>query len=378
MIPRVEERLQKILSRAGVASRRAAETLLAEGRITVNGAVVTEPGTRADVERDDVRVDGVRVRAPERPVYIALNKPKGVVSTRRDPGRRPTVMDLVPPIRGLFPIGRLDVTTEGLILLTNDGAFAERVAHPRYEVARVYLAKVHGIPEPATLERMRRGVTVEGDRLAADRVRILKAEGNAWLEVTLHEGRHHEVRRLMQAVGHPVSKLKRLAIGPVTVRGLDLGAYRPLTVAEVAGLLRGEAPPDLALPKKIARPPGLRAGRGREGGARTDARRPPPRGAGPRPERALRPRPRWNGERDEGATDARRGGRRAAPAGAAVRGAQWRGMRAGSRSERAHLPADAKAGRTQSGHRSLPPPKGRSAGQAIGARRGPRRGRGQR
>ncbi len=164
----MEERLQKILSRAGVASRRKAEALLAEGRIQVNGVVVSEAGTKADLERDDVRVDGVRVRAPQAQVYLALNKPKGVVSTRKDPGRRPTVMDCVPPVAGLFPIGRLDLTTEGLILLTNDGAFAEQVAHPRYEVARVYLAKVHGVPAAATLERLRAGVRVEGQRLKVD------------------------------------------------------------------------------------------------------------------------------------------------------------------------------------------------------------------
>lgn len=368
----MEERLQKILSRAGVASRRAAETLLAEGRITVNGQVVSEPGTRADIARDDVRVDGVRVRAPERPVYLALNKPKGVVSTRRDPGRRPTVMDLVPPVRGLFPIGRLDVTTEGLILLTNDGAFAERVAHPRYEVARVYLAKVHGVPEATTLERMRKGVTVEGDRLSADRVRILKAEGNAWLEVTLHEGRHHEVRRLMQAVGHPVSKLKRLAIGPVTVRGLDLGAHRALTPAEVAGLLRGDAPPDLALPKKIARPPGARTRRGRDGDARGAATR--------RPTSTTRPRAPWDAERDEGTAERGRVARRPAAGTTAARGErgpQWRGTRAGSQPQRPR-PTEGD-GRTQGiRRRSLPPAKGRTTGRGGDVRRGPRKDRGQR
>ena len=163
-LPRIdlEERLQKILSRAGIASRRAAERVLAEGRITVNGVTVTEVGTKADLERDDVRVDGVRVRPPQAPVYLALNKPKGVVTTRRDPEGRPTVMDLVPPVAGLFPVGRLDVGTEGLLILTNDGAFAERVAHPRYEVPRVYLAKVRNVPEPETIERLRRGVTGDG------------------------------------------------------------------------------------------------------------------------------------------------------------------------------------------------------------------------
>src|SRR4029453_17409066 len=161
----MQERIQKILARAGVASRRGAERVMTEGRVSVNGVTVRELGTKADVTADDVRVDGVRLRPPREPVYILLNKPKGAVSTRHDPEGRTTVMDLVPSVAGLFPVGRLDVTTEGLILLTNDGAFAERVAHPRYEVARVYQAKVRGVPEDQALRRLRDGVRVEGERL---------------------------------------------------------------------------------------------------------------------------------------------------------------------------------------------------------------------
>jgi 23S rRNA pseudouridine2605 synthase len=149
-------------------------------------------------------------------------------------------MELVPPIAGLFPVGRLDLTTEGLLLLTNDGAFAERVAHPRYEVPRVYHAKVHKVPDQDTMDRMRRGVNVEGERLVVDRVRILEAENNAWLEITLHEGKKHEVRRLLEAVGHRVAKLRRVALGPLTTRGLKPGQFRSLTPAEVRGLM---APP---------------------------------------------------------------------------------------------------------------------------------------
>ena len=259
----MEERLQKILSRAGIASRRAAERVLAEGRITVNGHTVTEVGTKADLDRDDVRVDGVRVRPPQAPVYLVLNKPKGVVTTRRDPEGRPTVMDLVPAVAGLFPVGRLDVGTEGLLLLTNDGAFAERVAHPRYEVPRVYLAKVRNVPEPQTIERLRRGVTVDGEKLAADHVRLVESDKNAWVEVTLHEGKNHEVRRLLEAVGHPVSKLRRVSIGPVTVRGLEPGEFRALTPREIHALLkpgaRRPAPP--ARPPRHRRPPAGRRGR---------------------------------------------------------------------------------------------------------------------
>jgi len=248
----VQERLQKILSRAGVASRRGAETLMEEGRVSVNGVPARQPGAKADPEHDDVRVDGVRVQAAVARVYILLNKPKGAVTTRHDPQGRTTVMDLVPAVAGLFPIGRLDVNTEGLILLTNDGGFAERVSHPRYEVPRVYRAKVRGVPDRGTLERLRRGLTVEGERMAVDRARVVEADNNAWLEITLHEGKHHEVRRLLEAVGHPVSKLRRIALGPLRDRGLAPGQFRYLTPREVRAF-RGRT--RRALPSPPAPPP---------------------------------------------------------------------------------------------------------------------------
>lgn len=237
----MEERLQKILSRAGIASRRAAEKVMLDGRVTVNGETIRELGTKADLSTDDIRVDGVRIRPPQRPVYLLLNKPKGVVTTRHDPQGRATVMDLVPAVAGLFPVGRLDVTTEGLILMTNDGAFAERVSHPRYEVPRVYRAKVHRIPDAETLASLTKGVRVEGETLVVDRVRVVRAENNAWLELTLHEGKHHEVKRMLEAVGHPVSKLRRVALGPLTDRGLEPGQFRHLTPHEVDLLRAGGA-----------------------------------------------------------------------------------------------------------------------------------------
>ena len=235
----MQERLQKILSRAGIASRRSAERIILEGRVSVNGVVAKELGTKADLGQDDVRVDGRRVRAPKETVYLLLNKPKGVVSTRHDPAGRRTVMDLVPAVAGLFPVGRLDVTTEGLLLLTNDGDFAQRVSHPRYEVPRVYHAKVHGVPSPETIQRLVKGVRVDGERMSMDSVRILESEGNSWIEVTLHEGKNREVKRLLEAVGHPVAKLKRVALGPLTCKGLDPGEFRALTPKEVRAL-RGE------------------------------------------------------------------------------------------------------------------------------------------
>ena len=253
----MEERLQKILARAGFASRRGAEQLMLDGRVSVNGTHVRELGTKADLETDDVRVDGVRVKARHALVYLVLNKPRGVVSTRKDPEGRPTVMALVPPVAGLFPVGRLDVTTEGLILLTNDGAFAERVSHPRYEVPRVYHAKVHRVPDPETLERLKRGVRVESDFMAVDRARVIHSENNAWVELTLHEGKQHEVKRLLEAVGHPVSKLRRVAFGPVTTKGLEPGQFRALTPAEIAGLRKGEggrAPAMQRVPRRRKHP----------------------------------------------------------------------------------------------------------------------------
>jgi pseudouridine synthase len=233
------ERLQKILSRAGVASRRAAEELIAQGRVSVNGETVQELGTKADASKDAIRVDDRRIKPTVESVYLLLNKPKGVVSTRSDPEGRTTVMDLVPRVPGLYPVGRLDYATEGLILLTNDGAFAERVAHPRYEVERRYHAKVKGTPSPETLLRARRGLVIEGERLAVDGARVIEPAENSWVEVRLHEGKHHEVRRLLQALGHPVEKLKRVGLGMLTATNLNVGEFRSLTPREVTSFLRG-------------------------------------------------------------------------------------------------------------------------------------------
>jgi len=274
----MEERLQKILSRAGIASRRAAERVMAEGRVTVNGEVVREMGSKADIGKDDVRVDGVRVKVPDRPVYLLLYKPKGYVTTRHDPEGRPTVMDLVPSVAGLFPVGRLDVTTEGLILLTNDGDFAEHVAHPRYEVPRVYEAKVRGVPARETLARLKHGVVVEGDRLHVDDVRVIESDNNAWLQLTLHEGKHHEVRRLLESVGHPVSKLRRIALGGLTLKGMTAGQFRALTPHEVHKLRRPRGP------RPVVRPVPATA----TAPARPAARPPAPRPHAPRPHAPAR------------------------------------------------------------------------------------------
>ena len=272
-----------------------------------------------------MRVDGVRVKAPQSLVYLVLNKPRGIVTTRKDPEGRATVMDLVPPVAGLFPVGRLDVTTEGLILLTNDGAFAERVSHPRYEVPRVYHAKVHGVPDERALGLLRRGVRVDGETMSVDRVRLIEAETNAWVEVTLHEGKHHEVKRMLEAVGHPVSKLRRVAVGPVTTRGLEPGQFRALAPAEIAALLRGEGRPEGALRPIRRRRPAQGAAPTRERDRRRPRRdrsrraRPRPRRRAPRPQRgtagtarggrASQPATRWgsHGSARRGQRERRRG-----------------------------------------------------------------------
>lgn len=231
------ERIQKLLSRAGVASRREAERWLAAGRITVNGAVVTHPGVKVDPGRDHVKVDGRRLREPGRRVYYLVDKPDGVVTTVRDPQGRPTVLDLV---RGLpervFPVGRLDYHTSGLILLTNDGDLADRLLRPATGCPKVYRAKVRGRPAPETLRRLARGVVIDGRRTMPCRIRALSSEKHTWLEITLSEGRRNQIRRMFSMAGHPVARLRRVAIGPLTDRGMAPGRARRLTPAEVARL----------------------------------------------------------------------------------------------------------------------------------------------
>jgi pseudouridine synthase len=239
------ERLQKVLAAAGVASRRAAEELIRAGRVVVNGAAVTELGLRVDPERDHIRVDGRRVQPPREKTYVLVYKPKGYVSTLSDPQGRPTVRDLLPPgLPRLFHVGRLDANSEGLLLLTNDGDLAQRVAHPRHGCDKVYLAKVSGVPEEADLERLRRGIALDGVRTAPvriERLRVTRRDGNAWLSLTLGEGRSRQIRRMFASIGHPVSKLRRVRIGPLDDRGLGPGGARWLSREEVE-TLRGERP----------------------------------------------------------------------------------------------------------------------------------------
>jgi pseudouridine synthase len=238
------ERLQKILSAAGVASRRTSEALIQQGRVTVNGTVATL-GTKADPARDDVRVDGRRIRVECRRRYILLNKPRGYVTTRSDPQGRRTVMDLLSGVREyVYPVGRLDYDSEGLLLLTNDGDLAARLMHPRHDVERVYEARVRGVPDAHAIDRLTRGIMLDGRRTAPARVEHPQARttatggSQATVEIALHEGRKHQVRRMFEAVGHPVVRLRRIRIGPIEDDSLTTGHYRELTPRELAALRR--------------------------------------------------------------------------------------------------------------------------------------------
>lgn len=233
------ERLQKIIAAAGIASRRKAEALIAQGRVTVNGEVVTEPGTRADPTWDHIRVDGRRLGAAREKIYILLNKPRRVVSTVSDPEGRVKVTDLVRGTERIYPVGRLDYNTEGLLLLTNDGEFARIVGRPGHELPKVYHVKVRSAPEPRALDRLRAGYRLrEGTKLQAVRIVPLKEGNNTWLEVTLHEGRNQQIRKMFDEIGHPVMKLRRTRIGFLTAAGLPVGCYRHLTQREVSRILR--------------------------------------------------------------------------------------------------------------------------------------------
>jgi pseudouridine synthase len=253
-----EERIQRLLARAGIASRRKAEELIREGRVTVNGQVA-EIGAKADPARDTVKVDGKRVQPQSGPGrYLLLNKPRGVMSTVSDPQGRTTVLDLIPPAlrKALVPVGRLDYETEGLILLTDDGDFAEHVAHPRYGGVKTYEVKVKGEPSQAVLDRLREGIVLEGRRTAPAKIRQRPArtarrrargdedEGhNTWWVVELTEGRTRQIREMFQRIGHPVQKLRRVAIGPLKDPHMPLGTFRELTEREVETLRKITAKP---------------------------------------------------------------------------------------------------------------------------------------
>jgi 23S rRNA pseudouridine2605 synthase len=244
------ERLQKVLARAGFGSRRACEILIDSGRVTVNGDVA-ELGRRVEVTRDEVAVDGAPVGVLPGLVYYLLNKPPGVVTTASDPEGRPTVLDLVPETPRVFPVGRLDAATEGLLLLTNDGALAQLVAHPSHGVPKEYLAEVEGAVSQGALRSLREGVVLEDGRTSPARV---SSVAPGVLKIVIHEGRNRQVRRMCEAVGHPVSRLVRTRIGPLADRRLRPGRWRELSIDEVRELARAAVgPPASPSPAKGTR-----------------------------------------------------------------------------------------------------------------------------
>ena len=230
----MEVRLQKLIAGTGLASRRKSEELITSGRVTINGHVVKELGTKVDPDRDHVKVDGKHLRAAQPYVYLILNKPKNVMSTLDDPEGRPTVKDLVHGVTvRVFPVGRLDFDSEGLMLLTNHGDLAQALLHPRYHIPKTYLIKVKGVLDDAKIEALERGVKLEDGFTAPAKVmKVSKAESNSWLEVTIHEGRKHQVKRMIEAVGHSVIKLTRIRMGPLLLGDLASREYRFLTDRE--------------------------------------------------------------------------------------------------------------------------------------------------
>ena len=256
-------RLQKIISQAGIASRRTAESLITDGRVQVNGETVRELGTKADPDTDVIRVDGRRVKSAERKRYILLYKPTGYVTTRADEKRRRTVVDLLGGIREyVYPAGRLDYDTEGLLLLTNDGDLAAALTHPRHGVERTYEALLAGMPDERALERLREGIPLDGKRTLPAEAELLnrsRGDEDAVLRLTIREGRNRQVRRMCEAVGHPVQTLKRTAFGPLRDRFLKPGMWRDLTAAEIT-MLQDRAVRPAPTPKPPARPPRARRG----------------------------------------------------------------------------------------------------------------------
>jgi len=239
------ERLQKIIAAAGIASRRKAEELITGGLVSVNGQVVTELGTKADPERDHIRVNGKLLRGPERHVYLLMNKPKGYVTTLHDPEGRPTVTDLLHGVGArVYPVGRLDYASEGLLLLTNDGDLAHRLMKAASHVPKTYMVKVAGNPSAEGLARLREGIFIpsgqgsdRGKRVktAPAKIRVIRESANPWYEVTLIEGRNRQIRRMFEEIGHHVEKIKRVRYGPLQL-DVHPGEFRKMTPEEVAKL----------------------------------------------------------------------------------------------------------------------------------------------
>jgi 23S rRNA pseudouridine2605 synthase len=385
------ERLQKILARGGIASRRAAEELIAAGRVRLNGRVVRELGVKADPRTDRVEVDGRRVVA-EQPVYVVLHKPRGVVTTLSDPEGRPSIREILEPVGGrVYPVGRLDFATSGVLLATNDGAFAEGLMHPRRGVPKTYVVKVHGVMEPHHLDVWRGGVQLEDGKTLPAQAKILRHEGDkTWFELTITEGRNQQVRRMGEATGFPVMRLARTSFAGISSEGLRPGAFRYLTRDELATLKKEFGVPK-RIPAMVEQAPRVRSNRtpidaprptraprgadarGQE--ARGQGRRgPEPRGQAPRgPEargqapRGSEPRGRARDAREERDELSTRGGRRPLSKrptrGAPTPNAAPRtgGRRAGRTAGREETALDARGPKRRSGRSDTPRDEVRNA-----------------
>jgi 23S rRNA pseudouridine2605 synthase len=236
----MQQRLQKILAKAGIASRRKAEELIKEGKVRVDGKVVTEMGTKVDPDAQDIECDGIHVAAREKKIYILLHKPAGFLSTVHDPQGRPIVTDLLPQVKErVYPVGRLDLDTEGALLLSNDGELAQKILHPSHEVNKTYVAKVKGKPNTKKLAALSRGITIEGRKTWPADIEVLQTEPQATtIKIIIHEGRKRQVRKMFDAVGHPVLQLKRTAYGQLELGDLRPGKYRFLSPEDIKMIFR--------------------------------------------------------------------------------------------------------------------------------------------
>lgn len=272
------DRLQKVLAAAGIGSRRECEQLIIEGRIEIDDDVVTELGTRVNPEKHDIFVDGEKITVGAR-VYVALHKPRGVVCTNRDPEGRPRAIDMVPIDARLFPVGRLDRTSEGLLILTNDGEFSNRIAHPRFGLEKVYIARVSGLPTREDLKKLTNGVHLAEGFAKATRAKVIKKYRDASeVEIVLDEGRNREVRRLLASINHKVLQLKRIAIGPLQLGAMTPGQWRRLTGEELASLRKatsGNAPRKKPAARRKWSPVKKKKKSVRRGGAKKSTKRPP-------------------------------------------------------------------------------------------------------
>lgn len=231
----MKERIQKAIARSGLVSRRKAEDLIRQKRVKLNGSVITELGTKVDLDHDTIQIDGTFLELPEEKIYILMHKPHGYICTASDPQGRPTVLSLIRKMpERIYPVGRLDFDTEGLIALTNDGDFAQILQHPSHNIPRSYQVKVHGVPSKKALSDLEDGILLDGRKAYASRVRIIKkTKQNCWIELVLYEGRNRQIKRMLAAIGHPALRIIRTSFGPLALDNLPCGSYRSMKRREI-------------------------------------------------------------------------------------------------------------------------------------------------